>query len=339
MSSSVDVRQLRILTGTHAGASLDLAEGRHTLGDRHDCDISITDWRFDEVTLRVGCDGTVLAQWGGDAAPHALRFEDLAPIDFDGVVVCLGPCEAPWPARPQLLARLQPIGRAIAPPQPPAPARRVDRRVAWSGAAAVSALVCAGWLATASSQPRDLRAVSLRAAHVALQRELDGSAGGRLRVSEQQGALVVEGLVDDTAQAQAAAHAMDEVPPQYEVARKVSVATDVIETIRAALDMPEARISYRGAGVFRVEVATADVEAARAAIARVAADLAPTVRRIDAVLDESAAPQPPMPAVLSSWVSGDGTTVMETRDGVKHLVPASDAASAAAAGDPAARPS
>ena len=327
MDASHELRQLRILTGTHAGASLDLSQGRHTLGERHDLDISITDWRFDAVTLHVAADGTVLAQWGGDAAPHALCFEDFAPVDFDGVVVCLGPCDAAWPPRPELLARLRPVGHLVAPSPAEPPVRRLDRRWLWSGAAAVIALVFAGGLATATSKPRDQRTVSLRDAHVLLQRELDAKAGGHLQVAELPDELVVEGLLDDAAQAKAAERAMDAVPAQYTVARKFTVATDVVETIRSALDMPGARISYRGGGVFAVDVDTNDVEATRAAIARVANDLAPTVRRIDAVLGESPAPRPPMPAVLSAWVSGDGTNVMETRDGVKHLVPADEPAS------------
>ena len=47
-----------------------------------------------------------------------------------------------------------------------------------------------------------------------------------------------------------------------------------------------------------------------------AVDLAPTVRRIDAVLEEPPMPHPPLPAVLSALTTEDGIDVMETRDGV-----------------------
>ena len=143
---------------------------------------------------------------------------------------------------------------------------------------------------------------------------------GRLHVSEFKGGLVVEGLVDDTRQAALAAHAIDAAPPQFLVARHVSVATDVAETIRSAVGLAGARIAYRGNGVFDYSVATDDVAATQAAVDRVAADLAPTVRRIDAVLQENAGAQPAAPSVLSALTTEDGVNVMETRDGVKHVV-------------------
>ncbi|HEY9027736.1 MAG TPA: hypothetical protein VIP05_25815, partial [Burkholderiaceae bacterium] len=74
------------------------------------------------------------------------------------------------------------------------------------------------------------------------------------------------------------------------------------------------------AGVFAFAVRTDDVAGTQAAVDRVAADLAPTVRRIEATLDETAAPRAPDPAVLSTLVTEDGINVMQTRDGVKHVV-------------------
>jgi len=38
------------------------------------------------------------------------------------------------------------------------------------------------------------------------------------------------------------------------------------------------------------------------------------------VLEEPPMPHPPLPAVLSALTTDDGIDVMETRDGVKHLV-------------------
>jgi len=316
---STPVKQLRILSGTHAGASLDLGAGTHALGGRADCDIAVTDWRFDAISLRVGADGLVMAQWG-DASPHALRFEDFAPIDFAGVVVCLGPCEGIWPEPAQLMTSLQTVATAVAPPSFAQRLRKLDRRIVSCAAATLFGLVSVGWLASAASKPRELPKPTLGSAHASLQRALDAAAPQRLRVSEAHGELVVEGLVDDGAQARAAAQAMDAVPPSFHVVRQVSVATDVAETIRSAVGLAGARVAYRGAGVFAFAVRTDDVAGTQAAVDRVAADLAPTVRRIEATLDETAAPRAPDPAVLSTLVTEDGINVMQTRDGVKHVV-------------------
>lgn len=320
MSPTLAVRQLRILSGTHAGASLDLNPGRHSLGELHDCDISITDWRFDRLSLRVGADGEVLAEWAVGESAHALRFENFMPIDFGGVVVCLGPCEEVWPERAQMLGALQTVTAAIAAPRLSQRLRKIDRRIVSGVVATLLSLVTVGWLATATSKPRDVPAPTLASSHAALQKALDGAVPGRLRVTEFKGGLVVEGLVDDGRQAALAAHAIDAMPPQFLVARHVSVATDVAETIRSAVGLAGARIAYRGNGVFDFSVSTDDVAATQSAVDRVAADLAPTVRRIDAVLQENAAARPASPQVLSALTTEDGVNVMETRDGVKHVV-------------------
>ena len=326
------VRQLRILSGTHAGASLELAEGKHSLGCHDDCDIAVTDWRFGAVALSVAADGVVMAQWG-DASPHAMRFEDFTPIDFAGVVVCVGPCDTSWPERPELLANLQTAASAIAPPGITQFLRKLDRRLVSCAAGAVIGVALVGWIASAASKPPELTKATLQSAHASLQRALEAAAPGRLHVSEVRGTLVVEGLVDDARQAHAAAAAMDAVPRPLSVMPKISVASDIAETIRSAVGLPGARINYRGAGVFAFAVRTDDIAATQAAVNRVAADLAPTVRRIDAVLDEAPAASPPLPAVVSALVTDDGVSVMQTHDGVKHLIVTSPGADSLPSGD------
>ena len=318
MSASQDIKQLRILSGAHAGAFLNLSPGTHRLGRTDDCDITITDWSLDALALRLGTDGVVTAQWTG-ASPRGLRLEDLVPVDFDGVVACVGPCDGVWPADAQLLAGLRP-STARGPFVGIARNGFSRKRGVISGLAAMSvAVLTFGWLVSASSSPRDGGAVTIASARADLQRSLDAVAPGRLEVSQSADALMVDGLVDTPAQARAAAGAMDAVPPRFPLMRHVSVATDVAETIRGALGMPGAQVSYRGARVFSVLVEAADVAGTQAAIDRVATDLAPLVRRIDAVLQETPEARAPMPATLST-MTADGVSVLETRDHVKHLV-------------------
>jgi type III secretion protein D len=313
------LKQLRVLSGTHAGASLDLAAGSHSLGSSPDCDVSIADWRFEPLRLRVDTDAVVVAQWSA-ASEHALRFEDWVPVEFAGVVLCLGPCDADWPERTQLLAALRSADAAALPPAGARPARRLDRRlVAWGGTSLI-ALVATGWIATASSHPHQGPVPSLQSAGAGLQSALDRVTAGRLHVSQVKGTLVVEGLVDDARQARDALAAIEALPHSIEVVRRISVASEIAETIRTSVGLPGAHIDYRGNGVFAFTAQTADVAETQASVQRVAADLAPTVRRIEAVLEEPPQPHPPLPAVLSALTTEDGIAVMETRDGVKHLV-------------------
>jgi len=334
MNRSTALKQLRVLSGTHAGASLDLAPGSHSLGSRPDCEISIADWRFEPLTLSVGPDAVVVAQWSGSSA-QALRFDDWTPVDFAGVVLCLGPCDADWPERAQLMAALCSVAAAIAPLPAARAGRKLDRRVVtWAGTSLI-ALVAASWIATASSQPHEGHVPTLQSACAGLQRALDGATAGRLRVSQERGTLVVEGIVDDARQARGANEAIEAVPHSIEIVRRFSLASEIAETIRTSVGLPGARIDYRGNGVFAFTAQTADVAQAQAGIQRVAVDLAPTVRRIDAVLEEPPMPHPPLPAVLSALTTEDGINVMETRDGVKHLVISSPSVSAVPSSSPA----
>ena len=327
MSSSSALKQLRVLTGTHAGASLDLASGSHSLGSRSDCDITIADWRFEQLALRVDREAVVVAQWSGTTA-HALRFDDWAPVDFAGVVLCLGPIDGEWPERAQLMRTLRGVEAATAPPAGARRVRRLDRRVvAWGGTSLI-ALMAAGWIATASSEPHEARVPTLQSAAADLQRALDRTTASRLHVSEASGALVVDGIVDDARQAQQAIQAIEGLPRSIKVVRRFSMVSEIVETIRTSMGMPGAHIDYRGNGVFAFSAQTADIAATQAELGRVASDLAPSVRRIDAVLEEPPVPQPQPPAVLSALTTEDGINVMETRDGVKHLVMSSPLPSA-----------
>lgn len=310
--------RLRILNGTHAGAFLDLGPGTYSIGHADDCDVSIADWHFETLSLRIGTDAVAQVEWTR-GSPQRLRFDDFVPVDFDGISVCTGPSDAQWPGDAALVAAT----RAVAPSGSLAavgqrlvarPARAVPGAVA-----VIVALASAGWLMSASSKTADVPGPTLEMSRDTLQRALDGVAAGRLQVRIAQGTLSVDGLIDNAEQARAVGAAIKAAPLPFALQQHVSVASDVAEAIRNAVGLPGAQIAYRGAGVFSYAARATDVAATQAALDRVTADLSPVVKRIDAVLEEPAAPQPPGPAVLSS-LSTDGVSVMETRDGVKHMV-------------------
>jgi len=48
---------LRILTGLHAGAQLQVAPGRHRIGSDDDADIRLTDWQGPDAVLNIDATG------------------------------------------------------------------------------------------------------------------------------------------------------------------------------------------------------------------------------------------------------------------------------------------
>lgn len=93
--------RLRIFSGTHKGAELDLTPGDWSVGSDALCDILLSDVAPQQATLRVGEDGSVFLLPGpynedepaqGQALPH------FAPVHWGAVCVAVGPCHAAWPA-------------------------------------------------------------------------------------------------------------------------------------------------------------------------------------------------------------------------------------------------
>ncbi|OCG86176.1 serine kinase, partial [Xanthomonas euvesicatoria] len=109
--------QLRVMTGTHAGARLDLAQGRYTLGSDPQTDIRIDDWPGCSLIIEVDQDGQI--RYGSDTVQETF-FVAFQPVRFGPLVLCVGDAAADWPDDVALLERL------LSPAPPPAP--RTSRR-------------------------------------------------------------------------------------------------------------------------------------------------------------------------------------------------------------------
>lgn len=129
-------RQLRILTGYHAGARLDLPPGRHVIGADEHADVHISDWQGAAVAIVFAEDGTVtLASMadhaGRDAAgvTDPVPLHDFIPVRRGDIVLCVGPADTAWPAEVRLLEAMfrpapaaPPVAAAGVAPAPAAPA-------------------------------------------------------------------------------------------------------------------------------------------------------------------------------------------------------------------------
>jgi type III secretion protein D len=307
------MKQLRILSGKHAGATLDLSPGNHSLGKNDDTQITITDWTFDALNMHVGNDGKVSAQWAASGA-SGLPLADYIPVDFSGVVVCIGPQGGNWPSDEKLAAATQ---KASADGKVATTEKRRGPLVP-AIAGVMVALVAGGWLFAALSKPKEVPPPTIEMVRASLQTSFDKTLSGRLVVTAERGSLLVDGMVDTPEQAREVSTILADQAPRYPLVQKVSIATDVAESIRSSVGLPNAEVSYKGNGAFSYAVKASDIAAAQASIDRVRTDLSPVVKRIDAVLEESLG-RPAIPRLLSSWSAGS-VSVMETRDGVKHLV-------------------
>lgn len=323
------MKRLRILTGRHVGAALDLPPGTHLIGPGGDCDVIITDWSFAPLRLHVGedGDGEVMAEWtaaGSGSSEEPLsagtpqaqwrKLADFEPREFEGTVLCLGPASGAWPPDVALLdAVFQPTPQRVA---RWAGSKLRTRRVAALSAAVVMALGLVVSAVLAGARQPQAPAPTLETARHSLQQELDRLQAGPLHVKVEQTALVVTGLIDTADQAATVHAAVRAHRGPFPMLPRFTVATDVAETIRSTVGLPNATVKHLGDGVFSYVAEVADERAARSAIERVSNDLAPAVKRIDATFEHTESNSGP----ILSRLTVDGISVVQTRDGVKHLV-------------------
>ncbi len=332
------MKRIRILTGKHAGASLDLEPGNYSIGADSDADISITDWTTALLRLQIGVGGNVVcnqaqeddstekntetdSQENTEAASAKTAVEpyqlvDLKPYVFGDIMLCMGPSDQPWPADMQLLdAKFNPA------PAPDAPKRRFRLRAhATLIIVMLSVLTMSviGSLGLAKHSNDTARVETLATVAQRLRVALDLAGAIALKIDATQSSLIITGLVDNNLQVGPVRKAIAALDSKYPIFQNYAVATEVAESIRNSVGLPNAKVTYLKDGAFSFSAEAADVDAASKAIHRVQEDLGSVVKRIDLDLME---PQKKLiePPVMSS-LSDDDVSVVQTLDGQKHLV-------------------
>jgi type III secretion protein D len=342
------MKLLRILTGVHAGAHLQLTPGTHRVGADDDADIRLTDWRGADALLHVDASGVVsaqrvaLAQAQGTAdaqpagAEEVVLLVDFVPMQFDDMILCVGADDAVWPSDLDLLSML-----LTRPAEARFAAERKKRRRYVGAVVACFVLgivIIAGSLLTTTQMSRaalprnaDDRAQrvseALAAAHVSgLQAHAVGST------------VVVTGMVTSPADDDAVRNLLARISTTG-ISRNYDVAQNDARSIEDSLGVAGAHVRYLGDGNFAVTGAVSSRADLDAALARVRADLDANVKNVvvEAAENANVAAGNTTPASYSEMISSDDVRYAQTPDGVKHIYavdpPASesDAANAASA--------
>jgi type III secretion protein D len=315
------MKRLRILTGRHAGASLDLALGPHTTGAEPDSDVAITDWTIAPLHIVVSDSDEVLASWSeADAAGVAVQqthcFVDFEPRAFGDIVLCVGPADQAWPSDLQLLdSTFKPTPRRVA---RWAGARLRAGAASLLAGASVLALCVMGSVALMSAPKAEMPPETVASMTARVRQALAQAGQPELKVQPDRMGLLIVGMVESTEQAQAVNAAVHGIAGPVAVVLRVAVAAEVAETIRSTVGLAGAEVKHVGDGVFSYTGEAQDPKAVRQAIDRVSADLGDVVRRIDVTLEQTDKQTADIP-ILSS-LKDDEISVVQTRDGVKHLV-------------------
>ena len=343
------MKQLRILTGEHAGVSLELTSTRYVIGADDEADIQLLDWQSSPVVIEVTEQDVVsIAVNPADLfdlqADEVELFSDFAPKRIGDIVLCVGPAQGAWPSDLDLITRLtQPATMPADDDSAPAGAaagadavahslpRRSRRHVGRVLSMLAGLVMLTGFGATVARMnqglpaPRGSSAPSLksRVEHAVSDLSLPG-----LEVVQSGDQVAVRGLVRGTAEASALRARLDSLKAAG-IVHAYASAADVAQDIAEGLGLPGLEVSWRGGGVFAVSGRTADLDRLNAAAAGLRTDLAPLVKRIDIVATEKARSAS---APISAALTAGELKYVQTRDGVKHLSLSGPAAPAA---DPA----
>lgn len=317
------MKQLRVLTGLHAGTQLLLSASRYRIAADDEADIQIADWQQEALLLQLQEEDQVVTlaiesqanAAAADTQPSAWQvFEDFMPRRFGDLVLCVGPHGAEWPTDMELLERLMRPAAQAAAAVGKAP-RHAARLMLLLGA---GALALAGTFFTVVS--RQAGAAQARVVPESLLSQvLRAVAGGPFQGVTARAAgerVIVEGLLANGADTEALRQVLARFPASR-IEHRYAAANEIAQSIVDALPGRGSLVAeYLGNGRFVVTGQAQALGKVREAAARVAGDLAPLVRSIEVVAAEAPAPdRVPVGALLAT----EGLQYVQTRDGAKHL--------------------
>lgn len=319
------MKQLRVLTGRHAGVHLLLSASKYRIAADEQADIQLVDWPTEPLELELLEEGNVVSITAPrNEAPDAEAgkpesFVDFEPRRFGEVVLCVGPASADWPSDIELMERLmRPSAEAVKAAEMERQAQRARTMRSVLICAAVAVLAVGG--AFTSVVWNNARAAKLVTAPAEplprqVQRAVTDAAIRDVVVRTSGDGVVVEGLLADSSAVVALRQLLSRFPSEL-VEHRYAAAPEIAQSIADALGDNGLSVRYRDRGVFVVDGRALQVEKLRDAAARIAADLAPLVSGIEVAAGESMAPDTiPVGAMLFT----DGLQYVQTRDGVKHL--------------------
>lgn len=319
-----DVKRIRILTGAHAGAQLSLTAGTYRVGANDACDICVSDWKADELTLVVDESLTVRMFQGAHYAVDGAGalVPDFVALRFGDATLCVGPEDTAWPSDLDLLSGM------LAPknePDAPAPLEQAARgslKLTGIGLASMmvaSAVVAGTILFGTQSSEAVSPAPNLDALAAQLSRSLHAIGLHELNAKAAGNAVLVQGMVPTADEDVAARKVISRIAGER-AQRKYDVAQDDARSIQESLAIAGSTVTYAGNGVFRVGGTVPSLESFHEALAEIRQDFDTNVKDIEQNVREGSVPAAPVS--YSAMVSIGDVRYIETPDGVKHVYPA-----------------
>ncbi|WP_157288329.1 HrpD5 family protein [Uliginosibacterium gangwonense] len=310
-------KEIRVLTGLHAGARLALQSGIQHIGKGDDAKIRISDWDASPLWIDVSDDGQItqirLTASTDDAS--LLFFGDFEPHRFGSIAIAFGNIDATWPSDLDLLEKM------LRPPAPPpilTSEKQVSHgfRVKW-WLAPVGAVLF-GITVTSANQfgaAKPVVAVQSENAMPHLRAALSNLKQPELDIVTNGNDVILKGLVNSSADLQNVLNALNSIAPG-KIQPKVTVVSDVLENLKSSVGDSYLAYRYMGAGVFQVTGVTPRAERDREILNRLRDDLGVNQTRLEVSIQSSGNGFPPNTDVV---VQTENMHYVETTDGIRHF--------------------
>ncbi|MBW0447171.1 hypothetical protein EN871_24010 [bacterium M00.F.Ca.ET.228.01.1.1] len=323
-------KKIRVLTGFHAGAQIELSTTRMSIGAHPDSDILINDWSEGTMYLAIDTEDNLTIGMPGNLS-SAVAMDDFVPQRFGDVVLCAGPLDAPWPSDLQLMEQMltpRHEGRkydgeesdGIFPAAPPV-LMKSRHRAPWVHAG-IAALVVGSMSAAAvvlpggkASQAEDRPLFNATLAD--MQKALARLHQPDLAVARQAGGFIVSGVASSTADARAAHAALLALAGQR-LNWNVKTGDEIAEALAESLHEPNVHVRYTGARRLAVSGTAQRPGTVREVVERFRGDIGPLIAGID--VDVARTDELGTAGDMDAALSADSVKYVESSDGTKNFV-------------------
>ncbi|SDI40035.1 HrpD5 family protein [Paraburkholderia phenazinium] len=325
-------KEIRLLTGRHAGARIKLNPTQTRIGNDHEADLQISDWTLPMMELSYHDDGRISIADHAANGP-AVMLDDFVPQRFDDIVLCVGDAHAAWPSDIVLLESvLAPKGSLADPttlteaaaveslPQPVKLARkhRGVRNVGLAGAALL-AIGCAGIALPAVLHPRvdgSMHGATPQPTVDTLMSALHRLQLDDVQVKRADGRFEIAGVVPDSASEITAHNTLEAIVPGKLVWR-VGCVDQITRDLQESLHDTALQVHYLGKRTFAVVGVAKNAGAARATLEQLQGDLAPMLASIAPRF--TADDRMGAPSDVESLLTVGNLQYVESSDGTKHF--------------------
>jgi len=324
-------KEIRVLTGFHSGAQIELGTTVMSIGAHAEADILINDWSEGPMQLQIDAqDNVTIGVPGGPGGPVSLR--EFEPCRFGDVVLCAGPAGARWPTDVKLMETMLAARREsrkydgeqddiVFPANTSPPVTLRSRAAPWARAGLAAVLIGSAGAAAlalpAGTSELGPAGTAPTRTLADLQQALARLQADGVTVTQRAERFVVSGIAATAGNEQALRTSLTEVAGSH-LTWNVKAADEIARALAESLHEPDLHVRYLGNATFRVSGTAQRPSTVRDVVERFRADMAPLEARFNVEVGRS--DELRVSGTVDAALAVDGVRYVESSDGTKNFL-------------------